>query len=263
MASLDDIDSAVQTEIGRRLREIENSEGVRYLLVVESGSRAWGFPSPDSDFDVRFIYARPIKWYLSLRPGRDVIEQPIEDEIDLNGWDIRKALSLLLKSNSVVSEWLGSPIRYRDDDPAVAGLRQLADFSFNPKGMALHYASLGGHPASKLREAGDAFPVKRYFYALRPALAIRALRVDPKRRPPMNLQELAAVADLGAEVVEQIDELVLAKSRTNERENVLRLPELDRLIFSELELAATVADRPLDSDVVERFNDYFRSIVDS
>lgn len=86
----------IRQEIEARLGSIEVSEGVRYLLAVESGSRAWGFPSPDSDYDVRFFYVRPRDWYLSLKPGRDVIEKPIVDEIDLNGWDIRKALGLML-----------------------------------------------------------------------------------------------------------------------------------------------------------------------
>lgn len=79
---------------------------MRFLIAVESGSRAWGFPSPDSDYDIRFIHIHPRDWYLSLQPGRDVIERPIIDNIDLNGWDLRKALGLLLKSNAVVSEWL-------------------------------------------------------------------------------------------------------------------------------------------------------------
>jgi uncharacterized protein len=89
----------IRAEIDRRIQAIKSEEDVRLLAVVESGSRAWGFPSPDSDYDVRFLYIRKRDWYLGLEPGRDVIERPIVDEIDLNGWDIRKALGLLLKSN--------------------------------------------------------------------------------------------------------------------------------------------------------------------
>lgn len=103
-ATEDPIAPNVRREIERRLSAIEAEERVRVLMAVESGSRAWGFPSPDSDYDIRFIYVRPRDWYLSLSPGRDVIERPIVDEIDLNGWDIRKAFGLLLKSNAVVSE---------------------------------------------------------------------------------------------------------------------------------------------------------------
>ena len=123
----DPIDPAVRLDIEHRLDAVESAEDVRLLMAVESGSRAWGFPSPDSDYDVRFVYVRPRDWYLSLVPGRDVIEYPIVDEIDLNGWDVRKSLGLLLKSNAVVSEWMNSPIRYRTDDPFIAKLAALAD----------------------------------------------------------------------------------------------------------------------------------------
>ena len=97
------IESRICRRIVNRLEEIERSESVRILLAVESGSRAWGFPSPDSDYDVRFLYARPRDWYLSIDARRDVIECPIEDVLDINGWDIRKALHLLLKANPVLA----------------------------------------------------------------------------------------------------------------------------------------------------------------
>ena len=120
------IDPEVRRRIGDRLAEIEQRESVRILLAVESGSRAWGFPSPDSDYDVRFLYARPRDWYLAVDSRRDVIECPIENVLDVNGWDIRKALQLLLKANPVLAEWLNSPIRYREDALVVAALRELA-----------------------------------------------------------------------------------------------------------------------------------------
>ncbi len=100
------INTEIRRRIEERLDEIESQDSVRILLAVESGSRAWGFPSPESDYDVRFLYARPREWYLSINSRRDVIECPIEDILDVNGWDIRKALGLLLKANPVLSEWL-------------------------------------------------------------------------------------------------------------------------------------------------------------
>lgn len=110
----DPIPVGIWAEIDRRLARVEATHSVRRLLAAESGSRTWGFPSPDSDYDVRFVYVRLRDWYLSLTPGRDVSEAPIVDDIDLGGWDIRKALSLLLKSNAVISEWIESPIRGSD-----------------------------------------------------------------------------------------------------------------------------------------------------
>ncbi len=102
----------MRTVIMAELAGIEAEHNVSILFAVESGSRAWGFPSPDSDYDVRFVYAHPMDWYLNLMPGRDVIELPIHDDLDIGGWDIRKALNLLLRPNPVMLEWLSSPIRY-------------------------------------------------------------------------------------------------------------------------------------------------------
>ena len=104
----------MQEKIRECLHEIEAAEGVKVLYACESGSRAWGFPSADSDYDVRFLYLHPLEWYLSLEDKRDVIERPVQDQIDLNGWDLRKALQLFRKSNPPLMEWLGSPIVYLD-----------------------------------------------------------------------------------------------------------------------------------------------------
>lgn len=257
------IPAAVRQEIERRLAAVEADNGVRLLMAIESGSRAWGFPSPDSDFDVRFLYVRPRDWYLSLVPGRDVIEHKIVDEIDLNGWDIRKALGLLLKSNAVVSEWMLSPIRYRTDDPFVAKLAALADHLLNPRAIAFHYARSGKLAAERWLHGEDDVPVKKYFYALRPALAIRAIRLNPGERPPMNLQTLVAASDLPPALTGQIDALVDAKARTNERANGTRLPEIDALIRGELDRAGELPVRKLRDRFVDRANALFLDLVNT
>lgn len=257
------IPSAVRQEIEARLDAIEATHGVRLLLAVESGSRAWGFPSPDSDYDVRFLYVRPRDWYLLLAPGRDVIETPIEDEIDLNGWDVRKALGLLLKSNAVVSEWMLSPIRYRTDDPFVERLAELADDLLDPRAIAYHYARSGRLAADRWLDGDGDVAVKKYFYALRPALAIRAIRLNPDARPPMNLQALIAAGDLPAGLVEQIETLVEAKTRTNERGNGMRLPEIDALIRDELDRAGELPARKLRDRFVDRADQLFRELVNT
>jgi predicted nucleotidyltransferase len=258
----DPIDPAVRREIGQRLDAVE-AEGVRLLMAVESGSRAWGFPSPDSDYDVRFVYVRPRDWYLSLAPGRDVIEHPIVDEIDLNGWDVRKTLGLLLKSNAVVSEWMKSPIRYRPDDRFIGRLAALADALLDPRALAHHYANLGRAASNRwLDRAGDV-PVKKYFYALRPALAVRALRLDPTVRPPMNLQALIAVTDLPASFAGRIAELVEAKSRTNEMTNGTRVPEIDRFIAEELARVAELPAAPMRRDAEALASELFVELVNS
>jgi uncharacterized protein len=261
MTQVDPIPSAIRQEIETRLAQIEAAHDVRLLMAVESGSRAWGFPSPDSDYDVRFLYVRPRDWYLSLTPGRDVIETPIEDEIDLNGWDVRKALTLLLKSNAVVGEWVDSPIRYRPDHPFVARLSALADDLLNPRALAYHYARSGQQAAERWLDGEGDVPVKKYFYALRPALAIRAVRLNPASRPPMNLQALVAASDLSAALVEQIDGLVEAKGRTRERSNGTRLPEVDALIRGEFDRAGELPVRKLRDRFVDRANQLFLDLV--
>lgn len=263
-ASTDAIPSAVRQDIELRLGSLAVDEDVRVLMAVESGSRAWGFPSPDSDYDIRFLYARSRDWYLQLQPGRDVIERPIVDEIDLNGWDVRKAINLLLKSNAVISEWIESPIRYQPDHPIVEKLRILADDVLDPRALAHHYASIGRHAADRWLNGDDAVPVKKYFYALRPALAIRCLRHDPAMRPPMNLQALIAASDVPETLARDIAELVEAKSRTNERSNGAKMPAIDALIQTELARASDVPGRSQPDDGHRtRANQLFLDIVNS
>lgn len=240
---MSEIAPEARAEIERRLQRIAEDEGIRILMAVESGSRAWGFPSPDSDYDARFIYVRPARDYLRLAPPRDVVERPIVDLFDVNGWDISKTLALLLNHNAVVAEWINSPIRYQPDDPVIARLADLADRHFNPRGYARHYASLGRNNVQRWDESAATLSVKRYFYALRPALCVRALRINPAVRPPMQLQALMRVTDLPAQLTGQIEELVALKSQTKEAAPATRSRELESLITGELERAEEVPER--------------------
>ena len=252
----------VRADIEARLARVASEDGVRLLMAVESGSRAWGFPSPDSDYDVRFLYIRPRREYLALKPVRDVVERPIVDEIDLNGWDIRKALSLMLRHNAVLSEWIESSIRYIADDPVVKQLADLSDRHFNPRGYALHYASLGKGTVERWVDPDGEIAVKRYFYALRPALSVRALRLDPLRRPPMSMVPLMQAADLDRVLVDQVDELIARKAKTKEAGNTIRLPEIERLVVDELERAGEVPERNDKTNFAEEAEALFLELVD-
>jgi predicted nucleotidyltransferase len=250
------------TEVQRRLDAIEREQECRILLAVESGSRAWGFPSPDSDYDVRFVYAKPTDWYLSVFPGRDVIETPIEDDMDVNGWDLRKALHLVLKSNAVISEWMESPILYRRDAGALKQLRAFADRMLHPRALTYHYLHLARRQAAA-KLARERIVLKRYFYALRPALGLRFLRLRGGQRPPMNLQALIKGTDLPPATVKVIEQLVAAKSRTRELGSGPRIPVLDRLIAAEIASAAgSVADAPgRPATDLEAANRLFRRLI--
>ena len=122
----------MQQTIRSRLVEIEANDHVRIVYACESGSRAWGFPSVNSDYDVRFIYIRPTEWYLSIDEKRDVIEYPIDELLDITGWDLKKALKLLRKTNPPLLEWLGSPIVYLEKGSFAEKMRQLAKEFYSP-----------------------------------------------------------------------------------------------------------------------------------
>lgn len=180
----------IENTIQSKLSALEAEYDVRVLFAIESGSRAWGFPSPDSDYDVRFVYARKPDWYLSIEPGRDVIELPIEGDWDINGWDIRKALGLLIKPNPVLLEWLSSPIRYRWTDGVCQRLITFSEKTTYGESCLHHYRNLAQRQWDK--HVGDATDValKKYFYVLRPALAICWIRQNADVQPPVPASSL-------------------------------------------------------------------------
>ena len=157
--------------VPEKLAEIERDYGVKVLWAIESGSRAWGFESPDSDFDVRFIYKHKQDFYLRLNEQRDVIELPIGDTWDVSGWDLDKTLKLLYKSNPTLFEWLQSPIVYQQTD-FIERIRPLANQYFSEKKMLYHYLNTARTQMNKYL-SGDKVKPKKYFYALRPILACR------------------------------------------------------------------------------------------
>lgn len=241
-------DSSVSAEMHDKivveLHQIEAQYNVRVLFAIESGSRAWGFPSPDSDYDARFVYAHSADWYLSLTPGRDVIELPIEDELDINGWDIRKALNLLLKPNPVLLEWLSSPIRYLWDKEVCNELLALSEKVSHGRSCLHHYFNIGESHWRRNIDGNTKVRLKRYFYVLRPVMALRWIRMRPDLVPPMNFQELMAGVDLPDTLQDKLAELLLAKAKSKELGVAERIPLLDEFITDELRLASALAKGP-------------------
>ncbi|MDD9731761.1 nucleotidyltransferase domain-containing protein [Mameliella sp. AT18] len=208
---IDPVDAKMKALIRAKLDEIAREEAVHILLAVESGSRAWGFHSPDSDYDVRFIYARPIDWHLKLGKKRDVIERPIDDELDISGWELSKALTLALGSNAVIAEWLQSPVVYGADDEAVQRLSDFAAQALDRKSVSWHYLSLLRQQEARLIGPDGRPRLKRFFYILRPALALRWMRLTGKPMPPMDMARLRAGCDLDRETEAAIDDLIVEK----------------------------------------------------
>lgn len=157
-------------KILNKLHEIEKREQIKILNAIESGSRGWGFASKDSDYDVRFIYVHPVDWYLSIEDKRDVIEYLEADSLDMNGWDIKKALQLFHNLNPPLYEWLTSPIVCRENEDFTERLRDLMATFYSPISCLYHYLHMAkGNYREYLK--GDKVKVKKYFYVLRPILA--------------------------------------------------------------------------------------------
>ena len=208
--------------ICKKLREIEKKENIKILLAVESGSRAWGFESPDSDYDVRFIYVRQKEDYLRLEKIRDVIEILLDDILDINGWDLQKALRLLYKSNPTLFEWLSSPIVYRET-PFADELRAIMSQYFSSKSSLYHYISMAeGNYRAYLK--GEMLKTKKYFYVLRPILACRWI-IDKGTPPPVLFSELMK-DELPGELSGDVERLLDLKMNSAE---VKEIPRIDRL----------------------------------
>lgn len=230
------VSAAWHATIRTKLDDIAREENVTVLLAVESGSRAWGFHSTDSDYDVRFIYARPVDWHLRVTPGRDVIERPVSDELDLSGWDLRKTLGLILGSNAVALEWLQSPIIYAEMPGFRATLTDFAHGTLRRRPVMWHYRRLAERQMERPHNPDGSLRLKRYFYLVRPILSLRWLRLHPGLAvPPMDMTRLMAECNLPRGLETAILELIELKKTLTEGDGIRETPaEADALIRAEL-----------------------------
>ena len=246
--------------IAAKLNEIEERENVRILHAVESGSRAWGFASPDSDYDVRFIYVRPKDFYLQLNKTRDVIEWQLDETLDINGWDLQKTLRLLHSSNPTLFEWNNSPIIYKTTDEWMALRTEINEY-FSAKSGLYHYLSTAtGNYREYLR--GSTVKLKKYFYVVRPLLACKWILVE-KCPPPMLFTDLADSV-LEADMRPIIDDLLELKKTTPEMGEGVRIDKLNEYIDENLVSLKTAIDAlPADHKADwGRLNELFLSVVD-
>ncbi|MEY3288403.1 MAG: hypothetical protein RLZZ419_645 [Pseudomonadota bacterium] len=229
------IPTDIHAEIMHRLAKTERDEGVRILLAVESGSRAWGFASANSDFDVSFIYARPAAWYLAvdLEERRDVIEYTITDDIDLNGWDIRKALRLFWKSNPTFVEWLQSPFIYSEVGGFAQNARELLPLVYSCTSGIYHYRNMAKTNYRGYLRA-DLVPLKKYFYVLRPLLSIRWLE-RYSTAAPIEFSRLLHLIEEEPELLADIAMLLEKKSASVELGLCKPVVSINAFIVSELE----------------------------
>lgn len=216
--------------ISNELERLEEEYDIKIIYAVESGSRAWGFASPDSDYDVRFIYKRPKECYLKLKKSRDTLEFMLPGDLDLSGWDIDKALKLLHASNPSLIEWIRSPIVYKTTPDFDLIANQL-DRYFSVRTGACHYLSMAKNNYSTYFR-GDTVSVKKYFYVLRPILAARYI-LKTKTPPPVPFDELAQ-AEMEQELQPYIDELLAVKRAVKEMHPIPRVKTVDEYIEENL-----------------------------
>ena len=243
-----------------KIREIEEKEHVRILHAVESGSRAWGFASPDSDYDVRFIYARDKNYYLRLRNTRDYIDGELNEVLDMNGWDIKKALQHFHKSNATLFEWSRSPVVYYTTDEWKNLYSRVADRYFSCKSALYHYYGTANKNYHE-HLPGDMVRYKKYFYVLRPVLACKWIE-ERKCPPPVLFDELFD-AVLEDEMKAAVRDLLAKKVNMSESDRAPRIAKVDRYLEKKLEyykaLAETMEDdRNPDWEMLE---EAFREVV--
>jgi len=235
-------------------------------LAIESGSRAWGFASPDSDYDCRFIFVRRVAAHITPWSARDVIELPLEGDLDANGWDLGKALRLLLKGNAVVIEWLRSPVIYRGmawfRDSFLEFARDVAD----REAIGRHYLHLGERQRRVYFGDGTSVPQKKIFYALRPAAALRWLRMHPTEAvPPMHFPTLMAECDPPRALMAEVSDLMSRKAITRELGTAPLSSAVNSFIDSEFELAREVFESGrthAPAELTPRAEQFYRTVVE-
>lgn len=245
--------NTISQKIQNELDLIEKNQDVNIVFACESGSRAWGFESEDSDYDVRFIYVRKTPWYLSLQKQRDVIEKPVSDGLDLSGWDISKSLFLLGKSNPPLLEWLQSPIVYRENVTIVSRIRKLMPEYYSPKSCLYHYLHMArGNYRQYLQ--GDSVWVKKYFYVLRPVLACMWIE-SGHGIVPTEFNVLTDRILRSSELKKIVDDLLAKKKAGNELDMGDRIPVLSDFLDNEirrLSIGHGASDVTVDFEKLDR-----------
>ncbi len=249
------------SHIQATLREIEVECQCKVIYACESGSRAWGFDSPDSDWDVRFIYVNPPEWYLSIIDHRDVIERMLPNDLDVSGWELRKALRLMRKSNPPFFEWLGSPLVYMDRKSITDELRQVAQSSYSPERCYHHYRSMAiGNSQTLFNE--DEVPLKKYLYVLRPVLACKwiAANLGPA---PMEFEAMVNQLIPEGKLRADIEELLKLKRQVGETGRGPKIASIQAFIEAEFEVMNRVETVSSSLPSEEPIDEFFRKTIQS
>ncbi len=248
----------MRATIINKLKDIEITHGITILYACESGSRAWQFPSPDSDFDVRFIYIRPVKFYLSIFDNDDQLSFPINDELDIYGWDLKKVLKLIRKSNTTPFEWLQSPIIYIEKTNFRSSLWSLCQGYFNKKSNIHHYLGIAKSALDTVHN--DEIKIKKLFYVLRPLLAARWC-LTKNTIAPMTIEPLMEAMPILLK--EEVKALISFKASAVEGSLIKINPILVKYIEGEFESCITGAiAQEAPKFAINELDIFFRKMID-
>lgn len=248
----------MQDLIRRHLLRIAEKHAIRILYACETGSRGWGFASPDSDYDVRFIYAFPAERYLSVDEPKDTLTELFEDQgeiLDFNGWELRKTLRHLRKSNATPFEWLQSPIVYQQEGDFRNELWNLAPQYFAPRAAIHHYLGIC-HNSIKTGISDGYINIKKYFYILRPLLAAM-WAADRQTIPPMEFEPLLTQIEHKPDLMTAIRKLLKEKEQAEEGQVIPLIPVIQAFIALEMarcrEVSETLDKKQMGSDALDVF----------
>jgi predicted nucleotidyltransferase len=234
-----------------KLKNLATDKKVNILFACESGSRAWGFASPDSDYDVRFVYTHPLEWYLSVSEKRDTIDL-MEGDFDAVGWELKKKLRLLKKSNVPALEHLFSPITYIEENASIKELRKIAEDCFSPVACMYHYLSMSKKYEEKL--SAETVKLKSLFYALRTALAGKWI-LENNTMPPVVFDKMLSLVK--RDEADEIRNLMTIKSENNESYLHSRNEKVINLITGILDVnekfAKSLSGGKPDTDRIDSF----------
>lgn len=221
----------IEELVRMKIKEIEAKENIRVLHVIESGSRAWGLASPDSDYDVRFIYVRDRNFYLSLRENKDFIDWELNEVLDINGWDIKKVLQHFHKSNATLFEWSNSPVVYYTTDEWKKLYDEVAGKYFACKSSMYHYYGTANKNYHEyLME--DMVKYKKYFYVLRPILACKW--IEEKKCPPPVLFDELFDSVLEEDMKPVIADLLTKKVQMSESDKAPKIEKVNQYVEEKL-----------------------------
>lgn len=248
-------------EIKKEIARLENQHEIKILLAVESGSRAWGFASVDSDWDVRYIYVHKLDWYLRIDEQKDSQEEILPNEIDLSGWELKKALKLFRKSNPPMLEWLRSPIVYAEQFSTAEKLREMSELYFNPKSCMYHYLSMAKNNFREFLQK-DLVKSKKYFYVLRPVLACDWIK-EKNTFPPIEFQDLVDSQVKDEKIKFEIAELLKRKMAGEELTEEPKIELLNEFLEQKIEFYKNYVKEiePNEKPQTELLNELFKETI--